>query len=57
VVSSRRSSRTVAVRRWAIAVGVYLAAVFHRTSLGVAGLQAEARFHIGPSELSTFVML
>ena len=40
-----------------MAVAVYLVAVFHRTSLGVAGLQAADRFHIGPSELSVFVLL
>ena len=32
-------------------------AVFHRTSLGVAGLAAASRFHVGPSELSVFVLL
>jgi MFS family permease len=51
------AGRRTAVRRWAVAVGVYLVAVFHRTSLGVAGLLAEQRFGIGPSALSTFVML
>lgn len=30
-------------------------AVFHRTSLGVASLEAERRFHTGPSVLATFV--
>ncbi|HEY2043509.1 MAG TPA: MFS transporter [Jatrophihabitans sp.] len=49
--------RAVAVRRWAIAVAVYLIAVFHRTSLGVAGLQASQRFGISPSQLSIFVLL
>jgi MFS family permease len=52
-----RNSRAVAIRRWAIAVLVYFLAVFHRTSLGVAGLQASERFHVGPSELSVFVLL
>lgn len=32
-------------------------AVFHRTSLGVAGLQAANRFGISPSQLSIFVLL
>lgn len=45
------------MQRWAVAVGVYLIAVFHRTSLGVAGLQASARFGISPSQLSVFVLL
>ena len=40
---------------WGLAVGAYLIAVFHRTSLGVASLAAEHRFGIGPSLLATFV--
>ena len=40
---------------WALGVSAYLVAVFHRTSLGVASLEAEHRFHIGPSLLATFV--
>ena len=40
---------------WGIGVSVYLVAVFHRTSLGVASLDAEHRFHVGPSVLATFV--
>jgi len=32
-------------------------AVLHRSSLGVAALQAEHRFHISPGQLSTFVLL
>jgi MFS family permease len=52
-----RRSRAIAVRRWAIAVAVYLVAVFHRTSLGVAGLQAADRFSISASQLSVFVLL
>ncbi|MEP6630875.1 MAG: MFS transporter, partial [Lapillicoccus sp.] len=31
---------------WGAAVAVYVLAVFHRTSLGVAGLLAADRFHI-----------
>jgi MFS family permease len=42
---------------WAVAVLVYLAAVFHRTSLGVASLEAAARFHLGPAALGTFTVL
>jgi MFS family permease len=52
-----RGRRATAVRRWAIAVAVYLMAVFHRTSLGVAGLQAASRFGISPSQLSIFILL
>ncbi len=40
---------------WGLAVSAYFVAVFHRTSLGVASLDAEHRFHIGPSVLATFV--
>lgn len=36
---------------------VYLLAVFHRSSLAVAGLAAADRFHIGASQLATFTML
>jgi sugar phosphate permease len=36
-------------------VTAYFVAAFHRTSLGVASLDAERRFHIGPSLLATFV--
>ncbi len=42
---------------WGIGTGVYVLAVFHRTSLGVAGPMAEARFSLGAAQLSTFVML
>jgi len=56
-VTSVRRRRAIAVRRWAIAVAVYLVAVFHRTSLGVAGLQAASRFGISPSQLSIFILL
>ncbi len=42
---------------WAVGAGVYMLAVFHRTSLGVAGPQAQDRFHISPAQLGTFVML
>jgi MFS family permease len=42
---------------WLSAVAVYLVAVFNRSSLGVAGLDAEHRFGINASALSTFSML
>jgi MFS family permease len=42
---------------WGIAVFVYILAVFHRTSLGVASLQAVGRFHVGPAALGTFTVL
>jgi MFS family permease len=50
-------SATPAFRRWAIAVTVYIAAVFNRTSLGVAGLQAARRLGISPAQLSVFVLV
>ncbi|MGA5816994.1 MFS transporter [Kitasatospora sp. NPDC094028] len=42
---------------WSIGVTVYVLAIVHRTSLGVAGLDAAARFGIGASALSTFSIL
>jgi sugar phosphate permease len=42
---------------WASAVAVYLLAVFHRTSLSVAGIAAAERFHISASQLSSFTIL
>ncbi len=47
---------TPTFRRWTIAVTVYVAAVFNRTSLGVAGLEAASRFRITPGQLSVFVL-
>lgn len=57
VAGARPRTTTNAVRGWAVAVTVYLAAVFHRTSLGVAGLEAEHRFGISPAQLSAFVLV
>ncbi len=51
-VSGRRAFFT-----WAAAVSIYFLAVFHRSSLGVAGLLAAQRFHISASQLSTFTVL
>lgn len=42
---------------WTVAVSVYLLAVFHRSSLGVAGLLATERFGIAASELAFFTVL
>ncbi|HEY5180938.1 MAG TPA: MFS transporter [Dermatophilaceae bacterium] len=42
---------------WAAATSVYILAVFHRTSLGVAGLIAAERFHISSAQLATFTMV
>ncbi|MGW5050015.1 MFS transporter [Actinokineospora sp. NPDC004072] len=50
-----RSPRALAV--WGAAVVVYLLAVFNRTTLGVAGLEAAERFGIGAAALSGFTVL
>ncbi|MCC2275081.1 MFS transporter [Streptomyces sp. ET3-23] len=42
---------------WGIGVAVYFVAIIFRTSLGVAGIDAAARFHINSSALSTFSIL
>jgi sugar phosphate permease len=42
---------------WASAIAVYVLAVFHRTSLGVAGLKAAERFDISSSQLSLFTIV
>lgn len=42
---------------WGCAALIYLTAVFHRGSLGVAGPQALDRFSVGPAALSTFTVL
>lgn len=42
---------------WGAAISVYILAVFHRTSLGVAGLEAAERFGISSAQLSSFTIL
>ncbi len=42
---------------WATAVAIYILAIFHRTSLGVAGLVAADRFDISSAELATFAIV
>ena len=42
---------------WAVALSVYLLAVFHRSSLGVAGLLAAERFDIDATQLAFFTVL
>ena len=42
---------------WGIGAGVYMLAVFNRSTLGVAGPDALQRFDIDPGQLGTFVML
>ena len=46
-----------AVTIWLVALAVYLLAVFHRSSLAVAGLAASERFDISAAQLSTFTVL
>lgn len=46
-----------AFRVWAVALAVYVLAVFHRSSLAVAGLAATERFDISAAQLATFTML
>lgn len=51
-----------AVRRsawlvWLLAVGVYFFGMVHRTSLGVAGPDAVARWDISATELGSFIMV
>ncbi len=42
---------------WLVGLLVYVLAVFHRSSLGVAGLVAAQRFDISATQLATFTML
>ncbi|MDZ5444976.1 MFS transporter [Micromonospora sp. 4G57] len=46
--------RRPALRVYAVALTAYVAAVFHRSSLGVTGVDAADRFHINASALATF---
>jgi MFS family permease len=42
---------------WSVGLAAYTIAVLHRTSLGVAGLDAQHRFHIGAGALASFAVL
>jgi sugar phosphate permease len=42
---------------WLVALSVYVLSVFHRSSLGVAGLLATERFGISASQLALFTVL
>ncbi|RNI21706.1 MFS transporter [Flexivirga caeni] len=61
IVESPTASWPLGGRRaWAVFVSallVYILAIFHRTSLGVAGVMAAQRFHISSAQLATFVMV
>jgi sugar phosphate permease len=54
-MSLRPGGRAWAV--WSVALAAYMVAVLHRTSLGVAGLDAQQRFHIGAGALASFAVL
>jgi MFS family permease len=42
---------------WGVALAAYVVAIFHRSSLAVAGLAASERFEIGAAQLATFTTL
>ena len=42
---------------WAVGILAYITAVLHRTSFGVAGIEATERFQVTASVLSTFAVL
>jgi MFS family permease len=42
---------------WAVGLAAYVIGVLHRTSLGVAGLDAQQRFGIGAGALASFAVL
>ena len=54
---SSRLGGPAAYAVWGVAEAAYLVAIFHRTSLAVAGLEATDRFGISASQLATFAML
>lgn len=54
-VVERRRGKATAI--WVVALLTYVLAVFHRSSLAVAGLVATERFDISAAQLSSFVML
>lgn len=61
LVTGARQLHDIGRRRafaiWGTALAVYVLAIFHRTSLGVAGLMAADRFGINASQLATFTVL
>ncbi|MER5650070.1 MFS transporter [Streptosporangium sp. NPDC002524] len=48
--------RSMAILFWATGVVAYVVAVFHRQSLGVAGIEAAARLDVGAAGLSVLAM-
>jgi len=53
--TTRAPARAYAV--WLVGLFAYAVAVFHRASLGVAGVEAQERFSAGASALSLFLVL
>lgn len=49
--------RRSAVAVWGVAVLAYVVAVLHRTSFGVAGVDAVARYDVGATVLAAFVVV
>lgn len=56
-MSVREQNHPGAYLVWAVGLAAYLLAVFHRSSLAVAGIVAAERFDISAAQLSSFVML
>jgi MFS family permease len=54
-MSLRPGARAWAV--WSVGLAAYIMAVLHRTSLGVAGLDAQDRFGVGAGALASFAVL
>src|SRR5688572_21246695 len=55
LTAARPSARAFLV--WAVALLAYAVAVFHRSSLGVAAVEAQERFSAGASAVSLFLVL
>ncbi|MGY1643897.1 nitrate/nitrite transporter [Geodermatophilus sp. SYSU D00703] len=53
--AARPTARAYTV--WLVALAAYAVAVFHRASLGVAGVEAQERFSAGASAISLFLVL
>jgi MFS family permease len=53
--AARPTARAYGV--WLVALTAYAVAVFHRASLGVAGVEAQQRFDAGASAVSLFLVL
>ena len=54
-LTAKTPSRAYAV--WAVGLIAYSVAIFHRASLGVAGVEAQERFSAGASAISLFLVL